>query len=458
MKKPRRNVKSLLAIGAFIGIINNQTISEAMVRSILGVEPSTYMETIDAQRESRGQSITDALRPVSYEGADRITEQLDTPPEQTNETLPEKSEQADKGTEVQVVNDVERPADDGQTDEEETESGTDETEDQETEDVPSTPEPSEGDQQPNQPDGPETNEQETNDTSSNNSGNNQSNGNQTNQDKDKDPDPITEEPESPIDEEERESNFQFSVTRNLTTQQFINEIGSDAQDVAYNNDLYASVMIAQAILETGSGNSALSSPPNHNLFGIKGSFRGQKVTFNTQEDDGSGAWYTISSNFRKYPSYRESIEDYARLLREGITGNPRFYAPVWKENAPTYREATAWLTGRYATDIHYDQKLNALIEAYDLTIYDNEPTEEVLEEIERTRAQAIEAARKEEAKTTRSLFEDLQRSSANRRGSGNLPASIRTVKDRLQENANANTYANQLRGMERAGSEVDANE
>jgi hypothetical protein len=28
----------------------------------------------------------------------------------------------------------------------------------------------------------------------------------------------------------------------------------------------------------------------------------------------------------------------------------------------------------------------------------------------------------------------------------------------LQENANANTYANQLRGMERAGSEVDANE
>lgn len=129
------------------------------------------------------------------------------------------------------------------------ESGTDETENQEAEDVPSTPDPSEGDQQPNQPAGPETNEQETNDTnSSNNSGNNQSNGNQTNQDKEKEPDPITEEPESPIDEEERESNFQFSVSRNLTTQQFINEIGSDAQDVAYNNDLYASVMIAQAIL------------------------------------------------------------------------------------------------------------------------------------------------------------------------------------------------------------------
>lgn len=72
-----------------------------MVRSILGVEPSTYMETIDAQRESRGHSITDALRPVSYEGADRITEQLDTPPEQTNESLPEESEQAEKGTEVQ---------------------------------------------------------------------------------------------------------------------------------------------------------------------------------------------------------------------------------------------------------------------------------------------------------------------------------------------------------------------
>ncbi len=45
-------------------------------------------------------------------------------------------------------------------------------------------------------------------------------------------------------------------------------------------------MIAQAILESGSGNSALAAPPNYNLFGIKGAYQGQSVSFPTQEDDG----------------------------------------------------------------------------------------------------------------------------------------------------------------------------
>ena len=33
-------------------------------------------------------------------------------------------------------------------------------------------------------------------------------------------------------------------------------------------------MIAQAILESDSGRSALAKSPNHNLFGIKGAFEG----------------------------------------------------------------------------------------------------------------------------------------------------------------------------------------
>ena len=32
-------------------------------------------------------------------------------------------------------------------------------------------------------------------------------------------------------------------------------------------------MIAQAILESGSGNSKLSQKPNYNLFGIKGDYK-----------------------------------------------------------------------------------------------------------------------------------------------------------------------------------------
>ncbi|MHC5247647.1 glucosaminidase domain-containing protein [Enterococcus sp. LJL90] len=170
-----------------------------------------------------------------------------------------------------------------------------------------------------------------------------------------------------------ESNYNYSVTANKTTAEFIEAIGKDAQEIAWNADLYASVMIAQAILETGSGNSRLSSEPNFNLFGIKGSYNGESVSFNTQEDDGSGTLYTIQASFRKYPSYRQSLEDYAELLRGGIQGNSSFYSQTWKVNADSYQDVTAFLTGRYATDTNYNLKLNALIEAYNLTDYDQKP-------------------------------------------------------------------------------------
>ena len=179
--------------------------------------------------------------------------------------------------------------------------------------------------------------------------------------------------QAPLPAAKVEENYQFSVTKNQTTEEFIQTIGKDAQQIAWNEGLYASVMIAQAILETGSGNSQLARPPHHNLFGIKGSYQGKQVSFNTQEDTGSGQLYTIQAAFRQYPSYKESLEDYADLLKKGISGNPSFYQATWKEHAETYQVATKALTGKYATDTTYDKKLNALIETYRLTIYDLEP-------------------------------------------------------------------------------------
>ena len=52
-------------------------------------------------------------------------------------------------------------------------------------------------------------------------------------------------------------------------QAFINEIGNSAAAVANSNDMYASVMIAQALLESSYGSSGLASAPNYNLFGVK---------------------------------------------------------------------------------------------------------------------------------------------------------------------------------------------
>ena len=145
-----------------------------------------------------------------------------------------------------------------------------------------------------------------------------------------------------------------------------------ARKVAKDKNLYASVMIAQAILESGSGNSKLSQKPNYNLFGIKGDYKGQSVSFITYEDNGFGNLYTVEAKFRQYPTYKESMEDYAKLLKNGLDSNKDFYHGVWKTEAKSYKEATRFLTGKYATDKDYHKKLNALIKTYDLTYYDKE--------------------------------------------------------------------------------------
>lgn len=165
-----------------------------------------------------------------------------------------------------------------------------------------------------------------------------------------------------------ENSYTFSP--NFTTQRFIKTIGEDARNLGQKHGLYASVMIAQAILESASGNSSLASPPNYNLFGIKGSYKGTSVNFATQEDDGSGNHYTIRANFRKYPSYKQSLEDYVQLIRGGLPYNHNFYSGVWKSNTKSYQDATRFLMGRYATDTSYAAKLNGLIRTYNLTAYD----------------------------------------------------------------------------------------
>ncbi|MEY8498734.1 glucosaminidase domain-containing protein [Enterococcus avium] len=157
-----------------------------------------------------------------------------------------------------------------------------------------------------------------------------------------------------------------------TVESFIAKLGESARKIGQEKDLFASVMIAQAVLESGSGSSSLSKAPNYNLFGIKGTHNGKSVSMATQEDLGNGTMYTTQSGFRVYENYEDCFNDYATLLTEGISGDSNFYSGALKSNAKTYQEATKFLTGRYATDTRYNQKLNGLIETYDLTQYDKE--------------------------------------------------------------------------------------
>lgn len=153
---------------------------------------------------------------------------------------------------------------------------------------------------------------------------------------------------------------------------FIDNIKDYAIKLANQYGLYASVMIAQAIHESGWGQSGLSLPPHHNLFGIKGDYNGKSVTMRTWEDDGKGNPYYINAPFRSYPTFKESMEDNAKLLKNGVNWNPSIYRGTWKANANSYKDATKALTGTHATDTRYADKLNAIIESYNLTQYDGQ--------------------------------------------------------------------------------------
>ena len=186
---------------------------------------------------------------------------------------------------------------------------------------------------------------------------------------------VEDAPEGMVQESELLADDIVYVARNLTTQQFIDTIGEDARKLCQQSDLYASVMIAQAVVESASGSSGLSCEPYNNLFGIKGSYDGKSVRMKTQEDDGEGHLETIVAEFRKYPTMLESLEDYVGLLT-----NNSLYNPVKKSNTESYEDACDYLQGRYATSTSYSRTLKAYIDAYDLTEYDK-PVEEAKKDV-----------------------------------------------------------------------------
>ncbi|ARB78818.1 MULTISPECIES: glucosaminidase domain-containing protein [Staphylococcus] len=165
---------------------------------------------------------------------------------------------------------------------------------------------------------------------------------------------------------------QYEVAQSSDTREFIQNIAEDAHHVAQKEHLYASVMIAQAILESDSGNSALASAPHNNLFGVKGAYQGETTNFNTLEADSEGKMYQTTAAFRNYPDTKAALEDYAKLIRYGINGNNNIYQGSWKTPGMTYEDATKSLVGTYSTDPDYDKKLNSIIKQYRLTELDGE--------------------------------------------------------------------------------------
>ncbi|MGX9799774.1 glucosaminidase domain-containing protein [Pediococcus acidilactici] len=174
---------------------------------------------------------------------------------------------------------------------------------------------------------------------SNNNGNNNNNNNQNN----------------------NAGNYHFTNQHWTAAQtNFVNGIVAYVMSVCQSNNLYASVAMAQAVVESAYGSSTLAQEA-HNLFGIKAdsTWHGATYTKNTQEVI-NGRTVTISAAFRKYDSFKDSIADYAKKLES----RPQ-YVNAFSNHAHNYVESVkAIKAGGYATAPTYVSSIVNCINNY----------------------------------------------------------------------------------------------
>lgn len=125
----------------------------------------------------------------------------------------------------------------------------------------------------------------------------------------------------------------------------------------------ASIILAQACLESANGTSRLAVKGN-NHFGIKcNNWKGRKIY---HDDDKKGEC------FRKYTTAEDSFKDHSDFLR-----NSRRYSSLFDLDPKDYK---GWAYGLkaagYATDKRYPQLLIEIIEDYQLYKYDSPLTQE----------------------------------------------------------------------------------
>ncbi len=143
---------------------------------------------------------------------------------------------------------------------------------------------------------------------------------------------------------------------------FISEVAAGAVAAQRKYGVPASVTIAQAIVESGWGQSSLATR-DHNLFGIKGVGPAGSDAQPTSEYV-NGQQVSTTASFRVYGNVAESIDDHGRLL---ATSGYYQKSMVSLENPNAFASS---LTGVYATDPTYGQQLISLMRQYDLYRYD----------------------------------------------------------------------------------------
>lgn len=155
----------------------------------------------------------------------------------------------------------------------------------------------------------------------------------------------------------------MTVQNHNDSEEFINSIKFFAMKQYKKYNILPSLIIAQAILETGSGKSILCRKA-HNLFGIKtkGNWKGKIFKCLTSEYINNRK-VSVVCKFRAYDTMEESIEDHSKFLLDS-----RYY-PVRK--ADDYNKACVAIQKcGYATSPSYAYRLISLIKKNKLQQYD----------------------------------------------------------------------------------------
>lgn len=140
------------------------------------------------------------------------------------------------------------------------------------------------------------------------------------------------------------------------------------------NPLFSSVVIAQAICESGWGQSQIMMRANA-IFGIKAtsSWKGKVYNAKTKECYDGVNYTTITDCFRAYDNLEDSIADYFNL----ICGLSRYSNALHCSNP--LECITAIKNGGYATSPTYINTIMSIINGSNLTKYDVESVDNSVE-------------------------------------------------------------------------------
>lgn len=142
-------------------------------------------------------------------------------------------------------------------------------------------------------------------------------------------------------------------------QAFMDNLLPHARQAASELGIDANLLLAQAALETGWGQSVIKQADgdsSFNLFNIKAdkSWQGKQAKISALEYDGNVAKKTVSG-FRAYDSYKESFDDYVAFIKS----NPRYSEALKKAENPAHYIRELQLAG-YATDPRYAEKVMSI--------------------------------------------------------------------------------------------------